>query len=320
MKQQKWFRTKKALPIVGVALLTFAVSAADPNSSSSSSSTDRATRRHNRNLDTSATTTTSSTTSSQSFGSIERANKVIGKEVMGSDNQKLGKIDNIVVDLDTGRVLYTIVSSGGVVGVGATKIAISPGQFTQVKGNNLQVSIDKQKFNGAPKFTSNLDQQSELSKADFVSQVYQYFGETPWWQSANAASQGQFLRVYKSSDLIGMKVVDVQDQTLGKVDNLALDLSAGRVAYVILSPDSSTGLGNNLYALPPNEFSANTKDQKALTTDVNKDKLAAAPHFAQSEWSKVSDQSYASQVYQYYGKQPWFSSSTGSSLQPTGRQ
>src|SRR5256885_3361517 len=43
------------------------------------------------------------------LGHVERANKLIGKEVLGSDNQKLGKIDNLVVDLESGHVLYAVI-------------------------------------------------------------------------------------------------------------------------------------------------------------------------------------------------------------------
>jgi len=57
-------------------------------------------------------------------------------------------------------------------------------------------------------------------------------------------------------------------------------------------------------------------DKKKLTSDISKEKLAGAPHFAKDNWTNLSDPSFASQVYQYYGKQAYFQ--TGSSLKPTG--
>ena len=103
---------------------------------------------------------------------------------------------------------------------------------------------------------------------------------------------------------------------MGKVDNVAVDLPAGRVVYVILNPDSSLNLGNNFYALPPNAFTL-ASDQKSLSSDINKDKLSGAPHFTRDNWSQLSDPQFASQVYQYYGKQAWFQ--TGGTFKPTGR-
>jgi hypothetical protein len=56
---------------------------------------------------------------------------------------------------------------------------------------------------------------------------------------------------------------------------------------------------------------------KYLTTELTTEKLAGAPHLARDNWASLSDRSWASQVYQYYGKQPYFES--GSGLQRTGR-
>src|SRR5258706_4597767 len=76
----------------------------------------------------------------KSFGYVERVNKLIGKQVLGSDNQKLGKIDNLVLDLESGRVLYAIVGSGGVLGAGEKRFAVPPSAFTEVNGT-LQFNV-----------------------------------------------------------------------------------------------------------------------------------------------------------------------------------
>src|SRR3989442_6870760 len=60
-----------------------------------------------------------------------------------------------------------------------------------------------------------------------------------------------------------------------------------------------------------------SSDQKNLVSDLNKDKLASAPHFTRDQWQNLSDPSFASKIYQYYGKQAYFE--TGDALRPTGR-
>ncbi len=279
--------------------------------------TDQTTRPRSRDRSFNATTT-SSTSSDRTFGQIERWNRLKGREVTGTDNQKLGKLEDTAVDLESGHILYAIVGSGGVLGAGEKKFALAPGAFTDATGNNLRFNGDKAKFNGAPEFTKDMDKNTELGKAEFVNNVYQYFGQTAWWQGPNApASAGQFNNVHKSSDLMGQNVKNVADEDMGKVDNVMLNLPSGRVAYLILSPATGLGLGNNLYALPPNAFSIN-KDGKSLTSDVTKEKLAGAPHFDKNNWAQISDPAWAAQVYQYYGKQAYFDT-TSSTLQPTGR-
>src|SRR5262249_35653763 len=137
--------------------------------------------------------------------------------------------------------------------IGEKKFAVTPGIFTDIqpaseskfgKGPDLHANIDKAKLNGAPQFTKDIDKDGELSKADFVNQVYQYFGENAWWQGGTASSSaGEFQNVHKANDLIGMKVQNVSDQPMGKIDNAAVDLAAGRIVYVLVEPDSSLNLG-----------------------------------------------------------------------------
>src|ERR1051326_758688 len=255
--------------------------------------------------------------STKIFGHVERANKLIGKEVLSSDNQKLGKLENVVVDLDSGRILYTVVGSGGVLGAGEKKFAAPPRAFNNIQGDNLTLKVDKAKFEGAPQFTSDINKDSEMGKTAFVKQVDQYFSQGAIDRASSQISNStEFRSVHKVDDIIGMKVKNSSEADLGKVDNVALDLPRGRVIYVILSPDSSLKLGNDYFALPPNELMFST-DGKYLTTDVTKEKLAGAPHFAKGDWANLSNRRWAAQVYQYYGKQPYFES--GSRLEPTGR-
>lgn len=255
--------------------------------------------------------------SDKALGELERANKLIGKQVRSSDDQKLGKLENLIVDLESGRVLYAIVGSGGILGAGEKKFAVAPGAFTEAQGSDAHLNVDKAQFQGAPEFTKDIDRDTEISKADFVSRVYAHYHQNAWWQGKTAANEGSFNNVHKANDVIGMKVMNVSNQEIGKVDNLMINLPAGRIAYVILNPDRSLALGNDYYALPPSALTLSS-DRKNLVSDINKEKLAAAPHFAKNNWPTLSDPAWAAQVYQYYGKQAYFDAS--GSLRPTSEQ
>jgi len=281
-----------------------------------SATSDRVRSRRDHTSGASQTETSTTSQSEKSLGQVERANKLIGKTIIGSDNQKLGKIDNLVLDLESGHILYAVVGTGGVLGAGELKVAVPPGAFSQAEANNFHVNVDKQKLVAAPQFTKDIDKETELGKAEFVSKVYQYFGQNAWWHGARAADEGSFNNVHKASELLGMKVQNSNNQPMGKVENAAVDLPAGRVVYVILNPDSSLNLGNNLYAMPPNALTL-SPDHKTLNTGIDKEKLAGAPHFTKDNWQNLSDSTYGSQVYEYYGKQAYFRSS--GNLQPTGR-
>jgi sporulation protein YlmC with PRC-barrel domain len=245
------------------------------------------------------------------LASAERAANLYGRELISSDNQKLGKIDNVIVDLESEHILYIVV------GASRGKVAVPPQVIGQTTGNTLQAKVTQQKLEGAPQFTSNQDQPGQLGQASFVYRVYQYFGTPAWWQGSTPADQGSFHNVHKLNQLIGMSVEDVNNQTIGKISNVVVDMSQGRLLYVVFSPAASLNLGNSLYAMPSDAFTLGA-DQKHLVTGIDRQKLAGAPHFDKSNWPNVNDATFASQVYQYYGKQAYFNAG-GGNYQPTGR-
>jgi sporulation protein YlmC with PRC-barrel domain len=255
------------------------------------------------------TNSLSATSSDRTLGTVERADKIIGREVRNNSNQKIGKVDDFVVDLESGRVIYAVVSVGGFLGVGDRNVAVPASAFTE-QGKQLRLDVDKQKLMDAPQYSK--DDTNQLTP-NFASQVNKFFGQgNAWWENSSGQSGAQFGNVHQASDLSGMDVENVSNQKIGDVENVAIDLKAGRVAFVVISPDSSLNLKDNLYALPPNALTPSS-DGKTLTTGVDQQKLASAPHLSKNDWSKLSDRSFASQVYQYYGKQPYFENS----LQPT---
>jgi len=246
------------------------------------------------------------------LANAERAANLFGREIIGSDNQKIGKVDNLVVDLESEHILYVVVDDSG-----RGKVAVVPQIFGASTGTTLQASVPKQKFEGAPQFTSSMDTPDQLGQASFVANVYQYFGVRPWWQGSTPVNQGTFHNVHKLNQLIGMTVEDVNNQNIGKISNVVVDMPSSRMLYVVFLPASNLNLGDNLYAMPSDAFTM-ASDRKHLVTNIDRQKLAAAPHFPKNQWPSLNDPAFASQVYQYYGKQAWFSAGA-SNYQPTGR-
>src|SRR5579859_2331615 len=116
----------------------------------------------------------------------ERAANLFGREIISSDNQKIGKVDNLVVDLESEHILYVVVDANH------GKVAVLPEIFGESSGNTLKANVNKQKIDNAPQFTSSIDSPSELGQASFVDGIYQYFGATPWWKGSSPANQGAF--------------------------------------------------------------------------------------------------------------------------------
>lgn len=242
-----------------------------------------------------------------SLAHAERAANLYGRQLITSDNQQVGKVENLIVDLESEHVLFVVVQAA------RGNVAVPPQLIGQTTGNTVHLNVTKQKLEGAPQFNSSQDP----AQASFAYRVYQYFGQNAWWQGSTAPDQGSFHNVHKLNQLIGMNVQNVNNQPIGKISNVVVDLPQGRLLYVVFSPNSNMNLGNNLYAMPADAFTLSS-DHSHLVTGIDQQKLAGAPHFDKNSWPNLTDATFASQVYQYYGKQAYFNSGS-SNYQPTGR-
>lgn len=120
-------------------------------------------------------------------------------------------------------------------------------------------------------------------------------------------SSGRFGR---AGDLIGMQVVDQQNQRVGQVKDIVVDLTNGRVPLAIIS----TPYGDKLVALPP-QFLAPRQGQKALVLNLDREKLVTAPGFVAGSAPDFRNPAWTGSVYSYY-RQPTYWQTARTSTAP----
>jgi sporulation protein YlmC with PRC-barrel domain len=72
------------------------------------------------------------------------ASKFKGTDVVGSDDQKIGDVSDILFDKN-GKIEAYVVSVGGFLGIGAKDVALEPSAFTVVSGDKSKNESDKLK-------------------------------------------------------------------------------------------------------------------------------------------------------------------------------
>lgn len=244
----------------------------------------------------------------ETFGKMERADKLIGRDVLDPQNQKLGVVRDLAVDLKNGRLAAVIVGTGGTLGVGETYAAVPPQEFTcDAQQNAVRLSEDQAKFNSAPKF--NLTAWEDSVSQPKLIQMYQAYNVQPYFATTepNQPMGAPVLgRVERADNIIGSTVNNMQSERLGKVNDLLVELRSGRVDEVIVASGGFLGIGDELSGVPPQAFQRHDGDNRLLL-DTTKDKLASAPHFKSSEWPALDNQEQVVAVYNAYNVQPWFS-------------
>jgi sporulation protein YlmC with PRC-barrel domain len=109
----------------------------------------------------------------------------------------------------------------------------------------------------------------------------------------------------KATDIIGMPVQNLQDEKLGKVNDLALDLESGRIVELCVSSGGVLGIDKAYVVVPPGALRY-VPSQKFLGLDASKKKFNAAPKYNTQKWDQGTQSNEVTEVYDYYGVQSYF--------------
>lgn len=270
-----------------------------------------------------------------------KASDLVGMTVKNLQDEKIGKVEELGVDLESGRVLQVIVSTGGFAGIGDTLTAVPPSAFRQnAADKTLILDATKEQLKSAPKF--DMSKWGESYTADRLNATYRHYGkessldylengsvarnESPntvakrrpdgTWEKdrpegdaksySSTIPNSRLLNTHRASKVIGMPVKNMQDEKLGDINNLLVDIHSGRIVAVVISSGGVLGLGDDLTAVPSSVLSFNA-ERKAVQMDASKDMLARAPHFKSNQWPDFGDRTFAESVYRPFNVEPYFS-------------
>lgn len=87
---------------------------------------------------------------------VPKASTFIGSSVMNAQGEKLGKIEDLVIDPATGRITYAALSYGSVMGLGGKLFAVSwDALMLQPDGKTFVLDVPKETLENAPGFDKN---------------------------------------------------------------------------------------------------------------------------------------------------------------------
>ena len=91
-------------------------------------------------------------------GSLIAAEKVIDTNVYDPQGEKLGDVDDLMIDKTSGRVAYAVLSFGGFLGVGDKKFPLPWSILTYDRAQGgFVISLDKETLRNAPSLDGEAD-------------------------------------------------------------------------------------------------------------------------------------------------------------------
>lgn len=136
----------------------------------------------------SASASSSASAMSERMSRDQRASKIIGTNVHDKQNQKLGEIKELVVDRDSGKVVYAVISMGGVMGVGDTLHAVPWRSLKRTEGEDFyRIDLDKTALQNSPKVDNN--GWATLTSDPKRGEIYAYYKQQPYWDSEEVSDK-----------------------------------------------------------------------------------------------------------------------------------
>lgn len=103
--------------------------------------------------------------------------------------------------------------------------------------------------------------------------------------------------------LIGNDVSNYENEDIGEIKEIMLDVSSGNIEYAVLSFGSFLGFGEKLFAVPWGALKLDTENKRFLL-NIDKDRLKNAPGFDKNAWPDLADQTLSNDLHSYYGTRP----------------
>jgi sporulation protein YlmC with PRC-barrel domain len=122
------------------------------------------------------------------------ASTMIGNKVVSPAGEELGTIKEVMIDLDEGRVNYTVLSFGGLLGMGDKLFAIPWEALTlNTEDHTFILNVEKEQLENAPGFDKDNWPDEAQYQAGWLADLYSYYGYTPYWMNEPDRDQSQGL-------------------------------------------------------------------------------------------------------------------------------
>ena len=176
-------------------------------------------------------------------------------EVRNFQDESLGRIKDLGIDLVSGRIIEVLVISedslpGDQKIVAVPPLALLPDAINQV----YRVNISTQRFSTAAAI--DLSEWVDAGRSDRVAAAYRLFGQEVFFLEAGqtaskAASRPKVALGYVelSSRMLDLPIKNLQDEHLGKVWSLTLDIPSGRILSVVVVSQGNFNVRNVVPAM-----------------------------------------------------------------------
>ncbi len=107
------------------------------------------------------------------------------------------------------------------------------------------------------------------------------------------------------SDFSKIQVKNFEDESLGRIRDLGIDLVNGRIVHVLIVTDNSLGLGTKVVAVPPLALIPDLEN-KVYRLNVSTETFKSAAGIDLSKWTDAGRSERVAAAYKHFDHEPYF--------------
>ncbi|MFW6146057.1 MAG: PRC-barrel domain-containing protein [Planctomycetota bacterium] len=265
------------------------------------------------------------------------ADMLIGTDVKGQGGQTLGQIKDVVLNPQRDKIDYVAIGSGGFLGIGTKYVAVPWGALTiqrasQDRIDSITLDISQDQWKQLEGFdTDNWPQSADPNWKQATAQQTgrqegREEGTSPTGQSVPGTTQGEYgpdraarreqdqqqaqagmeqdLKYRRLTQLMGLPVKNMQQEDLGTLENVIIDMREGRPVFSTVQFGGFLGLGGRKATVPWASMDI-LPQMEVARVDVSQDVLRAVAYEEGNE-PDLTQMSEVESIYQRFNQEPYW--------------
>ena len=116
---------------------------------------------------------------------VMAASTLDGDKILCTEGDEVGKVKEIMLDVQSGMIAYVVMSSGGFLGIGDKLMAIPWSALTlDTDRKCFLLAMSAERVKNAPGFDK--DHWPSMADQTWATSVHQYYGSEPYWGDSYA--------------------------------------------------------------------------------------------------------------------------------------
>lgn len=248
-----------------------------------------------------------------------KVSRILGREITDIQNRKIGTVRELALDVRNGRIAEVIVGTGGFWGIQERETAVPPEEFSwDAEGKKVVCRLDREELRNVPIF--DLAHWEASVRPEKVREVYHRYQVTPYFMDETTEQQPKsevkaatqltavemvmpqvpLGRIERASELMDKPVVSAEDERVGRVENIIVNLATGRVVVLIVSTGEYLDMGNEVSTIPIQALHYESRPEE-FRLNMTREEMRVKPHYKPNEWPGVANPSRIAIIYNAYG-------------------